>query len=1163
MSSSTESQQTPLDQANRTRFRTVLDRNAVVEAGAGTGKTTLVVERILALVLGRDLGDRGSEYPADGLPYLAAPVPIERIVAITFTDLAAAELAARVRDRMTETLAKARAAGDQTVIGLLVAALADLPRASLSTIHSFCTKLLREYALDAGLDPSFETLDAVGKSILVEEVFETWFEEIGSRPEVRRVLSFGISLEKVEGHARSLMELEHPQTTPDEEVESELLRGAGGLIERSLLDMRDESNYYKGLVAAGMELPEDALTLSYRGIAAIVQEHSVLIDGEGSSADWDAFELELMQPFWETGAPAGARLQGAQWKKATGEGVTADYKDRLDSHKALVLGMRAAIGADLVRGIEPSLLEFRTHYQEEKARLAKLDFEDLLSSAEGLVRDHPEVRSALIRRYATIFVDEFQDTSPVQASFVFFLAGDEQSVEERDWKRVRPAPGRLVLVGDPKQSIYRFRSADVETYKACCDLVTDADPEAMLQISTNFRTDGALVDWVNELFHSDSALMEAPDNGEGYQADYIDLIPWHKERGSTTPVLVLTPEDRERVEGSGPMLDVEARSVARYLKAKLAAGPVAFAEGGKQLDYGNIAVIARTRKTLTAYGVAFAAEGIPFVLEGGGHLFEQVEVQMALTLLAAIVEPGRETAVVGSLRSTRFGISDDELVEHKLAGGTWAPIRTLQSDSLAGHTRVLAALQEIGSFVTMVGTLEPGEVVTRVLRNVNQIAMERLRTGGVQGPMNLRVLEAFLQARLAEGGMSLAAVVRLTENLQRRNSDESGARLASENAIRMMTVHGSKGLEFGLVILAQPGRGRSNKYGDPWWDHDGLIWRLGKGFELPGFGDKVSWDKERDSAEALRLFYVALTRAENYLLLPLFGSVKVTKKDGLKSNLTVALAATMGQYLQSALAGFEDGEPGPAILGQRAPDSSLPSREPTAEERERLHAQLEVGDPCAERNGALLLRMEHGPHTFGPSTLADSSVATNTQRSSPSAAIFDEVSGELARSIGTLTHRCIELDLGRDAALQAAQESGLSEPNCIFVADCVERERTLGSSVRAREAWRVFHEAPVQWVTIDLAGRSLHMRGAIDRVVQFEDGSVEVVDFKTDRVSPEELEERARHHRTQLALYGLALESAGLTVRTLTLAFLAAGEDVSFPFDEEARLQAKQAMNEL
>ncbi|MFT6715315.1 MAG: ATP-dependent helicase/nuclease subunit A, partial [Planctomycetota bacterium] len=140
----------PSDQAMRTRFRTVLDRNAVVEAGAGTGKTTLVVERILCLVMGRDIGERGAAYPSSGLPILAAPIPIERIVAITFTELAAGELASRVRDRMTEVLASARQAGDSATEQLLVAALADLPRASITTIHGFCSRILREYALEAG-----------------------------------------------------------------------------------------------------------------------------------------------------------------------------------------------------------------------------------------------------------------------------------------------------------------------------------------------------------------------------------------------------------------------------------------------------------------------------------------------------------------------------------------------------------------------------------------------------------------------------------------------------------------------------------------------------------------------------------------------------------------------------------------------------------------------------------------------------------------------------------------------------------------------------------------------------------------------------------------------------------------------------------------------------
>lgn len=1160
-----DQQAAPLDQAMRTRFRTVLDRNAVVEAGAGTGKTTLVVERILALVLGRDIGERGAAYPSGGLPVLAAPIPIERIVAITFTDLAAAELGARVRDRLTETLGNARECGDSVVTDLLVVALADLPRASISTIHSFCTKLLREYALDAGLDPGFETLDAVGKSALVEEVFETWFEEIGNRPEVRRVLSFGMSLEKVEEHARGLMELEQPrQAPPSDENEARLpLRGKGGVIERFLLDMQIEANYFRGLIESGVDLPDDGLRMFYRSISAVVAEHAALVGSDASSKDWDAFELEIMQPVWAKGSPPGPRLQGAKWKKAMGEGETSDYKDRHDEQKGSVLEIRRAIGADLVSGIEPSLLEFRKHYQDEKERLAKLDFEDLLASAEQLVRNHPVVRAALIRRYSTIFVDEFQDTSPVQASFVFFLAGGQASVNERDWRRVQPAPGRLVLVGDPKQSIYRFRSADVEIYKACCDLVCEADPEAMLQISTNFRSDGPLVDWINEVFHSESARMEAPQNGEGYQADYIDLIPWHKERGSASPVLVLTPEDKDRISGAGAMLEVEALAVARYLKGKLSGGAAAFAVGGEKIGYGDIAIVARTRKSLAAYGIALAAEGIPFVLEGGGNLFEQDEVCTALTLLSAVVEPGRETAVVGALRSTWFALSDDELAEHKLAGGTWMPLDDALGGTVNGHPRVLAALGQLGSLAAQARELEPSALVTVVLRNIDQIAIERLRTAGVQAPMNLRVLEAFLQGRLAEGGVSLGAAVRMAENLQKRKSGESGARLASDGAIRMMTVHGSKGLEFGMVILAQPGRATSKAYGDPWWDQDGLIWRLGKDYEHPEFGAKVAWDKERNDAEGLRLFYVALTRAEHYLLLPLFGSHKETKKDGLKSNLTVALATSMGKYLTSSFEGFEDGAPKPALLPQSVPTSVPAATAPSALERSTLGAHLAPRDGVESRATEFADRMQCGPVTFGPSTVADEAAGEQTLFPDASGGNFNDVTKEQARHIGTLTHKGIELGLDREAALRLCADAGLDEQNTAFVSDCIERERQLESAQRARDSWRVFNEPSVQWATSSKSGKPLHMRGFIDRLIQFEDGSVEVIDFKTDRVTGSAIQERALHHRTQLALYGLALESAGMTVRALTLAFLASGEEVSFPLDAEARAQAYEALENL
>jgi ATP-dependent helicase/nuclease subunit A len=813
--------------------------------------------------------------------------------------------------------------------------------------------------------------------------------------------------------------------------------------------------------------------------------------------------------------------------------------------------LRGQIGADLVAGIEPSLLEFRQHFKDEKARLAVLDFDDLLQLAEDLVRGNAVVRKALIRRFATLFVDEFQDTSPIQASLVFFLSGAPESAGQQDWQQVVPAPGRLVLVGDPKQSIYRFRGADVETYKTCCELVCAADPDAMLQISTNFRTDGALVDWVNALFRSDSGLMEAPPEG-GYQADYIDLLPWKVGEGCDNPVLVLTPEDHERVPGSGPTLELEARSVARYLKSKFGSGPTALGPDGKAIGFGDTAIIARTRKTLAVYAPALAREGIPFVLEGGGNLFEQEEVLCALTLLTAVTQPGRETAVVGSLRSVWFGINDDELAEHKLGGGTWNPV---DGNRGLGHGRVNEALSVLGNLVQRSREVEPEQLITEVLRDGDHIALLRLRTSGIQGPMNLRMLESFLHGRLAAGGMSLASALRLAENLAQRESKEAGARLASQGAVRLMTAHASKGLEFGLVILAQPGRMPSNKHADPWWDDEGLVWRLSKDFQHPRFEDKSKWDKTRAAAEALRLFYVALTRAENYLLLPLFGSHQETKKHGVKSNLTVALSQSMGKYLQSQLEGFEDGDLPVGITALSTPAAATDASTPPDEALGNLRQGLAVACSADERSLRLQGRMAKGARSLAPSSLGDAFGASLNQSQDQA------TTPEAARQMGVLAHKCIELGFDYKASLAHCLKHKLDESAAAFVAECVQREGVLPSSLRAKEADRVFHEPPVQWTTVDDQGCSVVVRGFIDRLIQLDDGSVEVVDFKTDRIGPKELIDRAAHHQTQLALYGLALESAGLTVRSLTVAFLAIGQEVSTPFDDQARRLAQGALN--
>ena len=1185
------------DQAIRDRFLTDLERNALVEAGAGTGKTTLVVDRLVALVSGRRCLDAQGRGP-HGTP--CEPVPLTELVAITFTELAAAELRDRLRERLAEERARA---GDPDLVALLDRALQDLPGAAITTIHGFSTRVLRRHALAAGLDPAFEVLDAVATRRLVREVFDDWFEELTHQPAVRRALAHGVTYEKLERRARELLDL-----GPAVDDAHRTDRGPGlPAVTRRVFDELDEwIAEREGWRAMGLDLPDNKYGFALDDAEVLLRAHPVWRapsgDRDADRAAWTALELELMLPRWKK--PNRGHAAPAKWAKAVAS-AGGPGKDEFPARTAAfadgIAELREAVAREVLADLEPILLGFREHYVAEKRRRSALDFDDLLAVAEDLVRRNPAVRRDLIRGTRCLFVDEFQDTDPLQARLVYLLAGDEATTGETDWTRVPPAPGRLVLVGDPKQSIYRFRGADVEVFRAAADRLCAADPDARYVITTNFRTDGPLVHWVGARFEAGPARMVAPAEG-AYQADFQGLTPFHEDRGAARPVLVLRQPDAERRLGTGGATAAEARAVAQLLAATFRDADgrpraARLVDDGPDLDLGGVAVVARKAKVLAAYAAALAAEGLPYVAEGGGKLLEAEEALTALTVLRAVCEPGRVTAVVGALRSVWCAVSDDALLAHGRVGGGLDPLAAAPGDP--GDPAVVAGLVRLGSWARRAGS-EPEAVLAEVLRDPELLLLLALRPAGLQAPMNLLLLETRLRAQLAGDG--LGAVVRLYSDLARRGGDEKGARLELPGAVRLLTVHGAKGLEFPLVVLAGlPGKSGGDTDRPPAIDADGrLVWSLGSGLETGAFTDHKAWSDLRATAEELRLFYVAMTRAKHHLVLPLFPAQERTGVDGLKKLCRAGFGRLLGPDLLGAelpeppkpKKGEDPVPPDPLTLGilgreglvELAPASPPPATWPLPPGGwDHLAGALGPGGAPATAPvtlaADLAARAPQRARTLAPSRLLDAGEdpgavtgsPTPSAAGGPGAADPSEgtqgtdgpsgTDGATARRLGTLTHLCLELGLDAAGARARATAEGLDPDQVTFVADCVARADDLPCAERARTAARVLDEPHLLWRLVPDAGTGGDrlLRGFIDRLLCFDDGSVEVIDFKTDRVADAAgLAERADHHAVQLGLYGLALEQAGFPVRALTLAFLASGDEVQVPFDEPLRERVRQ-----
>ncbi|MGH3050409.1 MAG: UvrD-helicase domain-containing protein, partial [Gaiellaceae bacterium] len=605
------------DQAARDRIAGDLGANLCVEAAAGTGKTTVLVNRVVNLLA-------------------AGKVNVDQLVVITFTEKAAAELATRVRDVLES---RARVAhGDER--GRLLAAARDLYRAHIETIHSFATALLRERPVEAGIDPLFEVLEGLAAGLEFDVAYERFQDDLLSqpRPEVERALRRGLGLvelreacEHVHEH-RYLLPLSVP-TESDDDVDAAIGR------------FRQVADELMELLRRHQPPGED------RAIEIIEGIDDWVTALESRPAD----ERERGLLF---GAPARTHLSAGNagnWggDKPRIKELQEDYRE----HAKLT---RDTLRSNALLGLLPHVERFVTHYAAERKRAGRADFDDLLFWARDLLRDSRPAREYFRGRFRAVLIDEFQDTDPVQAELALLLTSDEEPSD--DWRTLRPGPGRLTVVGDPKQSIYRFRRADIAVYD---EVKTGSLQAGGEQISTNFRSNPELLGALNAAF--DQILVAEP----GIQPGNVSLeSPDGAARARRAPIVVAEGKLEDDAEGV-------RREEARVIAALLHRAHTEVWEIRDRHDedrwracrWGDMAILLPARTGLELYEQALAQAGIPYRHEGSRDFFRRDEVRDLIWVLAAIDDPTDRVALVGALRSSAFAISDQQLVLHAAGGG--------------------------------------------------------------------------------------------------------------------------------------------------------------------------------------------------------------------------------------------------------------------------------------------------------------------------------------------------------------------------------------------------------------------------------------------------------------------------------------------------------------
>lgn len=1051
-------------------------RDVAVTAGAGTGKTRTLVARYLAL--------------------LAEGVPLGGIVAITFTRKAAREMRNRVREAVRAYLETSGLTADER--DLWQGIYTGLDAARIGTIHSLCTEILRHHPAEAGIDPLFEVLDEGQAALLqAQAVDETmaWaaddplavalfplLGEAGLRRAARWILEQRLALEA----AWETVPTEPETLLAHWEIELAAARGASW-------DALLADPGFAG--AAGLLAQCHPLDSDDRMVAQRREVLEALSDSELPREALYAVLDGIRLNFGKQGAWAGGKAELAEVKLLMGT-----LRD-LCRERASMLTLEIN-EADRVWGAHmPALRALADwvagRYALHRAQRRALDFDDLEAGAVALLRDHPSVRAYWQGQVQALLVDEFQDTNARQRDLIELLNGDG---------------GRLFVVGDGKQSIYRFRGADVTVFR---ELRQEIEARgACFHLQTSYRAHRHLIALFNEMLRP--VLGPEEDPARPYIEPFAPLAPYRQNpiAGLRAPYLELHVALGAKNRGA---MALAAQALANRL--------VALVERDG-LDYGNIAILCRATSSFAAYEDALEAAGVPFMTVAGRGFYERPEVRDVLNALRAIDDPTDDLALAGLLRSPACGLSDAALYRLRVAQraaeaeSLWATLVTADlgflenEETLAG---VACALVE--KLHTLAGRTPVADVLKALLDTTDYRAA-LLRAGLTRGARNL---DKLLDDAYASQMASIGSFVEYVQQIRDVGAREGEARTLSEGAVQIMTVHAAKGLEFPVIVLGDIGwQGGARR--SPLLDSDlGPLLPIQED-EAVGAAHVLAQTRarEREEAEERRLLYVAATRAEDLLIL---SGVPPSRKGGWWTALQEALG--IAELLDAE--GDEMVARQHTLHGQQVglyiyPEAcSLPQKQATqAEER---HEPLPDALPLLAPLTAPQLSLDEESQAAGadPPRRVWRVVPVSARAAAP------------AWVVGQIVHEA--LALWRFPAEGPGQSfRAWAEAQAAGYGIAAEAERRDAARRAARMLTR-FRETPL-YRQIAGAERRLHEvpyslateqgweRGIVDLLYQMQ-GKWTLVEFKTDDIRSEAaLAERLEHedYRAQIRRYQDAVD---------------------------------------
>ena len=1148
--------------------------NFLVEASAGTGKTYSLVTRVVSLI---------KAGPANG------GATMDRLVAITFTEAAAAELSDRIRSRMEQLLADhhpddARDPDDaHDVLGPLSAdertrvetAIRNIDQATIQTIHGFAGQLLRKRPTDVGLPPGWLQLDDLAATQRFNESWERWLEwalgsNTGVSPDLHNVLraliGARVGVRRWRDLARIFSDRYH-HLRSDSSIES---------IDLPAL----AANAAEQLRALAAECSDPTDLLRTRINDAIATLDAAAAAAAGNDPDAVAQTLEEGAPIVPSGN-AGARKN---WPVSPTD-VRAAFR-RIGQAFQI-----AARSPHLIALLQELRRHFVIDFEAERKSDGVCTFDDLLVWGRDLLLNDG-ARRHFQRQYSHILIDEFQDTDPLQAEIAFYLASHpDADIQQHPWPSLPLSAGKLFLVGDSKQSIYRFRGADINV----TNQVKSGGQLQILTLTENRRSQQPILDWVNARFAA--IMVDNNPDGPPVQAEYLPLNPnaGIQRPGLGSVQVFGDPEPSPDPSEYGTALELQARHIANLIVTHASDSPQrrrVYDKGQQEIrpaNFRDVCILLRFRTNLDSLLRALEDARVPFRMEGGSLLFDTQEVQDLLNCLHAIDDPTNQVPVAAALRSLAFACSDEDLLRWVAARGPWDYTSELLNDSDTGSERkqelwAVAPVWQAMTTLRQYHQRRHSAPVSRFIsefireRRLEQLDLAEYRAREIWRRRQFLIDQArsFEAANPEDTGNSfwnLHRFLRWATSQHEENTRiaETTTPETDDDAVRIMTVHAAKGLEFPIVILPDSTRPQNNRGRPPVLfdaDQGTAVCAVGSGgmsMESVGYADIFALETRHADAEAVRLQYVAATRARDHLFISRYATVRraasANESEIAFANMPDDLPHTTAAVTADVILANQDSTPNgpptaaPAYASQQwqanrsesirhrsvqqavtatwlarvAAGDSAPV--PTPADQAVAVTAPSVDDKEAEPDQERPWKTGRGGTAFGRAVHGVMQDVVN--RLSPQLPLFAGVKADDLSSIA-------DPHIARLAALHASAEGLSSQQDEVasLVRDALRHPEMLNALQAPRRWTEISVAAPVQ-----TSRGPVVIEGIIDLLYEDAAGQLVILDYKSDAVRNDaDVDSKMAHYQYQGAAYAVAVETAtGIPVKAVRFLFMRAG----------------------